>query len=223
MKSINVISGASKGIGEFLFQSLDNSTGIYLNTKPKDGKSYKQVDLTSDDQISNFINNLPESKINFIHCAGISLNGITHKYKTEDWETTISTNLTSAFKICKYILPIMRKVGYGRIIFCSSVVPQIGVPGTSAYAASKSGLWGLTKVVAKENALKGITCNCLNLGYIDIGMTKTAIPCNIQSELKESIPCKKFGNPSNVLNAVNFIINSDYVNGSLIDINGGLI
>ena len=90
-----------------------------------------------------------------------------------------------------------------------------------AYASSKSALWGMTKVIAKENASKGITVNNLNLGYFDIGMI-SEVPENILDSIIQLIPVKKLGDPKNILNAINFLIYSDYITGTSIDINGGL-
>jgi acetoacetyl-CoA reductase/3-oxoacyl-[acyl-carrier protein] reductase len=116
----------------------------------------------------------------------------------------------------------MREQQYGRIINMSSVVAQTGIPGTSAYAASKSGLWGMTKALSVENATKGITINTLNLGYYEIGMIDE-VSQEMQNIIKDKIPQKKFGDPSNILNAAKFLINSPYITGTNIDINGGLI
>lgn len=118
-------------------------------------------------------------------------------------------------------MQIMRANGFGRIVNFSSVVPQIGMPGTISYASSKSALWGFTKVVAKENAQKGVTCNCLDLGYFDIGMI-TEVPPDLLDKITVSIPMKKLGDPINIYNVIDFLISSDYITGSTIDINGGL-
>jgi NAD(P)-dependent dehydrogenase (short-subunit alcohol dehydrogenase family) len=119
------------------------------------------------------------------------------------------------------ILPFMREQNYGRIINFSSVLAQKGVAGTSAYAASKAALWGMSKSIAAENAGKNITINCLNLGYFNLGMIEQ-VPEELQNELKKSIPTGDFGDPENIYKAVRFLIESNYVNGSSIDINGGL-
>ena len=115
----------------------------------------------------------------------------------------------------------MREQLYGRIINLASVTAQKGVIGTSAYSSSKSAIWGFTKVVANENATKGITCNCLNLGYFNIGMI-SMVPENILNEIIQTIPQKKLGDAVNIFNAINFLIESDYVTGTSININGGL-
>ena len=115
----------------------------------------------------------------------------------------------------------MRKKRYGRIILFSSVVPQIGVPGTSAYSASKAGLWGLTKTVAIENATYGITINTVNLGYFNIGMIKD-VPTELLNKIIISIPMEKLGDPINILKTVEYLISTDYITGSQINLNGGL-
>jgi NAD(P)-dependent dehydrogenase (short-subunit alcohol dehydrogenase family) len=119
------------------------------------------------------------------------------------------------------LLPIMREQNWGRVVNFASVVAQSGVPGTTAYAASKAGLWGLSKSLAKENATKGITINSLNLGYFDVGMIKE-VPADMQAKIKEQIPSGMFGHPDNIYNAIRFLIDSDYVNGTTIDLNAGL-
>jgi NAD(P)-dependent dehydrogenase (short-subunit alcohol dehydrogenase family) len=115
----------------------------------------------------------------------------------------------------------MREQGYGRIINFSSIVAETGIPGTSAYAASKAGLWGMARSIAVENASKGITINNLNLGYFDIGMINE-VSEEYQQIVKKKIPTGKFGDPGNIFNAVKFLIESDYINGTSIDINGGI-
>jgi acetoacetyl-CoA reductase/3-oxoacyl-[acyl-carrier protein] reductase len=150
-----------------------------------------------------------EDDLALIYCIGVNYNCMIHKTESDRWEEVISSNLLGVQRVLRRIIPLMRKKKFGRIILFSSVVPQMGVMGTSAYAASKSALWGLSKAVAKENAGFGITINTLNLGYFNIGMV-------------EDIPVKKLGDPENIFNAVEFLLKSDYITGSCIDLNGGL-
>jgi NAD(P)-dependent dehydrogenase (short-subunit alcohol dehydrogenase family) len=140
----------------------------------------------------------------------------------KEWESVISTNLTGSFHLARFFLPQMRKRGWGRIIFLSSVVGQKGIPGTCAYAASKAGLFALTKTLAVENASKGITVNCLALGYFDVGMIMT-IPEHIRMDIRDSIPTGRFGTAQEIEGVVRFLIESDYVNGATININGALL
>jgi NAD(P)-dependent dehydrogenase (short-subunit alcohol dehydrogenase family) len=224
-----LITGASRGIGKYLFEKYvggpERVIGLYHKTEPTShADSYEKVDVTDENQFADFISKRrPElQQIKFIHCAGVNLNGFTHKLAAADWRYVIQGNLESAFLLTKHLLPIMREQNYGRIIFVASVVPQIGVPGTSAYAASKAGLWGLMKVVSKENALKNVTCNTLNLGYYDIGMI-SEVPKEMMTTVLASVPMKKLGDPVNIYHAMQFITASDYLTGSEINISGGLV
>jgi acetoacetyl-CoA reductase/3-oxoacyl-[acyl-carrier protein] reductase len=115
----------------------------------------------------------------------------------------------------------MREKKFGRIINLSSVVAQLGVIGTSSYAASKSALWGMSKSIAVENAKLNITINSINLGYFNIGMIEE-VPSNILEDIKAKIPNGQLGDPSDILKTINFLRNVSYANGIQIDLNGGL-
>ena len=224
-----IITGASRGIGKYLFQDFTNSGeivyGIYNKTSPDlDKQKYLiKVDISNRSDVKNWIHKIKEKieNIILINCAGINYNSFAHKAKIDKWSEVINVNLIGTFNVISEILPIMRDQGYGRIINFSSVVAQTMVPGTSAYSASKAGLWGLTRSIAIENASQGITINNLNLGYFDIGMIKD-VPPDYEKVLKEKLPNKSFGNPKDIINAVMFLIETDYINGTSIDINGTL-
>lgn len=223
-----LITGASRGIGLFLMQKMKGEghevLGIYNNTEPESTlKPYlSKVDLTDEIQVANWVKTSikNDDKIVLINCAGANYNAFAHKAKVELWRRIIDVNLIGTFTMINAVLPSMRECGFGRVINFSSVVAQKGIPGTSAYAASKSALWGMTKSIAVENASKGITINNLNLGYFDIGMIKD-VPEEMLSIIKKTIPNQELGNPENIINAVNFLINSDYITGTSIDLNGG--
>jgi acetoacetyl-CoA reductase/3-oxoacyl-[acyl-carrier protein] reductase len=219
-----VIIGASRGIGYFLFDELSNRGEIVIGTYNKtdlDKPNYYQLDILSEDSINLFVEKINKkySNINLIICSGVNYNNYAHKSDIEEWSKVINVNVIGTFSIISKLLIKMRSDTYGRIITFSSVVAQKGAPGTSAYSASKAALWGLNKAIAIENAYKGITINSVNLGYFDIGMIKD-VPANFKEMIKESIPTKQFGNPINILNAVDFIVKSDYLNGTSIDVNG---
>jgi len=224
-----IITGASKGIGEFLFEKFWNigeiAYGAYNTTYPDTDKIeyFTKVDISDYSSVANWIGKIQStiSKLTLINCAGINYNSMTHKADIEKWNQVINVNLIGTFNLIHAVLPIMREEGYGRIINFSSVVAQTCVPGTSAYAASKSGLWGLIKSIAAENARKGITINNINLGYYNIGMINE-IPQEYQEILKKKIPTGNFGDPENIFKAINFLKETDYINGTSIDINGGL-
>ena len=223
-----LITGASKGIGSYLFKKFAGEDqqvyGTYNSTNPgfRDGHLSK-VNIVNDDEVKKWIEVVvkPGDHIVLINCAGVNYNTFAHKADKEKWKRVIEVNLIGTFNVIYALLPVMRETNYGRIINFSSVVPQKGIPGTSAYAASKAGLWGLTKTIAAENAKKGITINSLNIGYFNIGMT-SEIRKEILSGIISMIPAQKLGDPENIYHAVNFLIKADYVNGTSVDINGGL-
>lgn len=223
-----LITGASRGIGLFLMRRMISDghevCGTYNTTKPEERfkTNLTQVDVTYQDQVSNWVNAVikPDDQVVVINSAGNNYNAVAHKASIERWKHVLEVNLIGTFRVINAVLPFMREKSFGRIINFSSIVAQKGIPGTSAYAASKAALWGMTKSIAAENAAKGITINNLDLGYFDIGMIKD-VPEEMLSVIKKSIPKQKLGNPENIINAVNFIINSDYLTGTSIDINGG--
>ncbi|CAO80574.1 MAG: SDR family oxidoreductase [Candidatus Cloacimonas sp.] len=224
-----LIAGASGGIGKYLAEQFSEKGfevfGTYNSHPPKQNLKYKmdKVDVTKEPEIEEWINNVANcsDELSFIYCVGLNYNCITHKAETDKWLEVINTNLIGAQLSLKHILPLMRNKRYGRIILFSSVVPQIGVSGTSAYSSSKAGLWGLTKTVAIENATYGITINTVNLGYFDIGMIKD-VPTDLLNKIINSIPIGKLGDPVNILKTVEYLIATDYITGSQINLNGGL-
>ena len=224
-----LITGASRGIGKFLFEKFNKSGeevyGTYFaeNSDLRNNDRFFQLDVSdyqkADDLIKKIIPKI--SKLILINCAGNNYNSFAHKSAPEDWKKVILTNLVGTYNMIRAVLPLMREQGFGRIINFSSVVAETGIPGTSAYAASKSGLWGMTRSIAVENASKGITINNLNLGYFNIGMISD-VSEEYQQIVKKKIPTGSFGDPENIFNAVNFLIASDYINGTSVDINGGI-
>lgn len=223
-----LITGASKGIGSFLSKKfIEEGTevhGTYNSTMPAVSEvKFEKVDISDFNSVRKWIEKTCtiNDQIVLINCAGTNYNAVAHKVEIEKWKNVIDVNLVGTFNLISAVLPYMREKGYGRIINFASIVPQKGVPGTSAYAASKSGLWGMTKSIAAENAKKGITVNTLNLGYFNIGMI-TEVPEEILQGIIKSIPLQKLGDPENIFNAVKFIINADYLTGTTLDINGGL-
>ncbi len=224
-----IITGASGGIGNFLskhYAELGFEVfGTYNSNKPDlpNGVSLAKVDVSNHIEIEAWINSLPlkNKKLILINSAGISYNSFGHKADPDKWRDVVNVNLFGSFNTCRYLLPFMREIDFGRIINFSSVVAQIGVHGTSAYASSKAALWGLTKTLAIENASKGITVNTLTLGYFNIGMIST-VPAEMQKIIVDKIPIQGFGNPENIIKAINFLIESDYTTGESININGGL-
>ncbi len=224
-----LITGASRGIGFFLMQKFLSERqqvyGTYNTTNPsvEFKKHLSKVDISDHEQVVNWVNSIVSAndEIIVVNCAGNNYNAVAHKADIQKWKKVIDVNLVGSFNMINAVLPYMREKAYGRIINFSSIVAQKGIPGTSAYAASKAALWGMTKSIAAENARKGITINNLNLGYFDIGMI-TEVPEDILTHIKKTIPVQELGNPENIFNAVKFIIHADYLTGTSLDINGGL-
>jgi len=225
-----IITGVSKGIGRFLYEKFsqfdEEVIGIYNTTIPKydNSKNLYKLDISNYNEVENFYKTVEKkiSNVKLINAAGTNYSAFAHKSDIEQWKKVIEVNLFGTFYMTKHFLNIMRFENYGRIINFSSVVAQKGIPGTSAYAASKSALWGMSKSIAEENASKGITINTLNLGYFNIGMINE-VSNEVQNIIKKQIPVgNDFGDPINIYNAVKFIFDSPYLTGTSININGGL-
>ena len=158
-----------------------------------------------------------------INCAGVSRNSISWKMPKDDWEETLSINLTGAFNCVCAVLPTMRMQGWGRIINVTSIVGQIGVAGTAAYSATKAGLMGMTRTLAIEVASKGITVNSLALGYFDAGII-TNVPPDKLEKIVALIPVGRLGKVEELCHVVDFLCADEagYITGQIINLNGGL-
>lgn len=157
-----------------------------------------------------------------VNNAGTHEDSVVWKMSKDIWDEVISTNLTGVFLSTKHVLPIMREKNWGRIVNISSVVGQIGLFGASNYAASKSGLFGFTKSVAREVANKNITVNCVAFGYLESGMN-LRLAEDIRHKVLEEIPMKRFGKIEEVTGLITFLCGNEsaYINGQVIHINGG--
>ncbi len=158
-----------------------------------------------------------------VNNAGITKDALVLRMKDEDWDVTLDVNLKGTFLCSKEAIKLMAKQQHGRIINISSVVAFIGNPGQANYSASKAGIIGLTKTIAKEYASRGIRANAVAPGFIQTAMTGT-IPEKIKEEMKKLIPLGCFGTPEDVANAVIFLASNeaDYITGQVFHINGGM-
>lgn len=224
-----IITGASRGIGKFLFQSFKNENqqviGTYFkNPQTEFAEDFFQVDVSQYGQVSElFTTLLPKlTELTLINCAGITYNAFTHKSDPAKWKEVIETNLIGSYNCIRAILPIMREQKFGRIINFSSVVAIKPTPGISPYAASKAALWGLTKTVAIENAALNININNINLGYSELGMIEM-VPDEFKKAIIAQIPAGILCEPKDILNTVKYIRATRYLTGTSIDLNGGLV
>ncbi|GGJ37018.1 3-oxoacyl-[acyl-carrier-protein] reductase [Deinococcus roseus] len=158
-----------------------------------------------------------------VNNAGITRDGLLIRMKDQDWEDVIQTNLSAAFYTTRAAIKRMMKARHGRIINLSSVVGLMGNPGQANYVASKAGVVGLTKAVAKEYGGRGITVNAVAPGFIESDMT-AKLPENVQQDYLKQIPAGRFGKPEEVAKLVAFLASEDagYINGQIVEINGGM-
>jgi len=237
-----IITGASGGLGETISNTLAkegaNVILVYNNNKKGADTLQEKIqaygghacvikaDVSCEDDVIRLVEYAIDrySRIDIlINNAGISINGISWKLDSKDWRRTIDVNLTGSFLCVKHVLPHMRRDNFGRIINISSIVGQMGVPGTSAYAASKSGLIGFTKAVAMEVANRNITVNTIALGYFETGMINS-INSDQLDALKRKIPLKRLGKVEELSWVVRFLCSplASYVTGEVINVSGGL-
>jgi len=158
-----------------------------------------------------------------VNNAGITRDSLLLRMKEEDWDAVIDVNLKGVFLCAKEAVKAMAKQRYGRIVNIASVVAFMGNPGQANYSASKAGIVGLTKTLAKEYASRGITANAVAPGFITTAMTD-ALPENVKEEMKKAIPMARFGTIEDVANAVVFLASpsSGYITGQVIHVNGGM-
>jgi len=216
-------------LGKEVFQHFHNNSkdiiGTYHRSQPDEMASNNmvQLDVSDFDQVEAFVDQKKEllDRICLINAAAITYDAFAHKGDPDRWKEVMDVNLNGTYHMIRALLPIMRAQQYGRIINISSVVAQTGFLGTSAYAASKSAIWGLTKSIAVENASKNILVNTINLGYMESGMAQRIQP-DLQKDIKDKIPLKKFGPISDLILAIEFLMKTEYITGSSVDINGGL-
>lgn len=158
-----------------------------------------------------------------INNAGITKDGLLMRMKEEAWDSVINTNLKGVFLCTREAIKDMARQRYGRIINITSVAAFMGNPGQANYSASKAGIVGFTKTVAREYASRGITVNAVAPGFIETAMTDP-LPENIKEEMKKLIPLGKFGTVEDIANAVMFFAapDSGYITGQVIHVNGGM-
>jgi len=234
-----LITGASRGIGKSVaIEFAKNKHNIIIcaksdleglqNTKrlvENEGVScyIGLCDVTNEDSVKDFISDsakaIGQTDI-LINNAGISYIGLLQDMSFEDWNKVLSTNLTSAFLMSKYVIPEMLKKQSGHIINISSVWGNIGASMEVAYSASKGGINSFTKALAKELAPSNISVNAISPGFIDTDMN-TVFEKDELDAIFEEIPMGRAGSPSEVAKLIYKMATSDYITGQIITIDGG--
>ena len=158
-----------------------------------------------------------------VNNAGITRDGLFLRMKEEEWDAVIAINLKSVFNCSKAVIRYMGKQRGGKIISIASVVGQIGNIGQANYAASKAGIIGFTKTLAREFASRGIMVNAVAPGFIETEMTRT-LPAKVREGFISNIPLGRMGTPEEIAEAVLFLASdaSNYITGQVINVNGGL-
>lgn len=159
-----------------------------------------------------------------VNNAGITRDNLMIRMKDEDWDAVLTVNLRSVFLMTREFIRPMMKARYGRIVNISSVIGLMGNAGQANYAASKAGVIGLTKSVAKEFSSRGITCNAIAPGYIQTEMTAKLAP-DVIDKMKAIIPLGRLGEPADVARAARFLASDEaaYVTGQVLTVDGGMV
>ncbi len=184
-----------------------------------DVSNFEQVEKMFDEIKNEF--NAPVQVL--VNNAGITRDNLIMRMKIEDWENVINSNLNSAFYCVKAAIREMLKAKYGRIINIASISGLIGNPGQANYSASKAGIIGLTKSIAREYASKNITANAVAPGIIETDMTRK-MPDNAKDFILKQVPAGVTGEPEDVAKAVAFLAseNAKYITGQVLAVDGGL-
>jgi 3-oxoacyl-[acyl-carrier protein] reductase len=158
-----------------------------------------------------------------VNNAGIARDKLILRMTEEDWDAVLNVNLRGTFNCTKAVIRHMSKQRKGKIVNIASVVGEMGNVGQANYSASKAGVIGFTKTIAREFAQRGINVNAVAPGYIETPMTK-ALPEKVKEELRRMIPLERLGRPEDVAQAVLFLVSeaSSYITGQVLNVNGGI-
>ncbi len=246
-RRVALVTGASRGIGAAIAVRLARDgcdVAInWLREKARDNEAEAatvaeqvramdvdaicvEADITDRDAVNAMVRRVEEALgpiAVLVSNAGITRDRTLRKLPPEDWDRVLEVNLTGAFNCMRAVVDGMTERGWGRIISISSVVALMGNFGQTNYAASKAGLLGLTKSLAREVALKGVTVNAVAPGFIATEMT-AAIPHDVTEQIVATIPMGAMGEPIDVANAVAFLASDEarYITGHVLSVNGGV-
>jgi 3-oxoacyl-[acyl-carrier protein] reductase len=241
-KKIALVTGASRGIGQAIAKDLalreeftvigtatteDGASSIshYFSKWGLDGDGIK-MDVSDPESVAEGIAQVTQAygaPLVVVNNAGITRDGLLLRMKEEDWNDVINTNLSAIYRVSKAALRGMTKARWGRIINVSSVVGQMGNAGQANYCASKAGVEGFSRSLAKEISGRGITVNCVAPGFIETSMTDE-LSDSLKANMLSNIPMQRLGQPEEVASVVGFLASqqASYITGETIHVNGGM-
>ncbi|MEO5819476.1 MAG: 3-oxoacyl-ACP reductase FabG [Vicinamibacteraceae bacterium] len=237
---VAIVTGASRGIGKAVALALAGAGAAVVAVARGDqaqatadtitaagGKAIgRSVDVSDGAAVDALVKEAVEvfGKVDvLVNNAGITRDGLLLRMKRDDWDAVLQTNLTGAFVCSQAAIKVMIRQRYGRIVNISSVVGQTGNAGQANYAASKAGLIGFTKSLAREVASRNVTANVVAPGFIDTDMTR-AVPETVQKAWLDNIPLGRLGAPEDIADAVCFLASekASYITGHVLAVNGGM-
>jgi 3-oxoacyl-[acyl-carrier protein] reductase len=238
---IALVTGASRGIGAAIAQSLGKQGAIVIGTATTESGAEAinlalntanikgigmALDVNNSSQIDAVLKEIAAKfgDVNIlVNNAGITKDMLLMRMSDEEWDAVISTNLSSVYRMSKAVLRPMMKARTGRIISISSVVGHMGNAGQTNYAAAKAGMAGFTKSLASEVGSRNITVNCIAPGFIDTDMT-AELPEEIKVQMLARIPLGRLGSPNEIAATVAFLASPSaaYITGETIHVNGGM-
>ena len=240
---VAIVTGGTRGIGRAIALKLaDHGANIVINYRNSDkeaeelkaileGKGVKvltvKCDISNFEDSKNLMDKCKEvfGKIDIlVNNAGITKDTLIMRMKEEDFDNVIDVNFKGTFNCAKHASAIMLKQRFGKIINMTSVVGIAGNAGQVNYAASKAGVIGLTKSLAKELGSRGITVNAVAPGFINTDMT-ASLSEKVKEEASKNIPLKRLGDPEDVANLVGFLASdaANYITGQVINVDGGMV
>ncbi len=235
------VTGGSRGIGKSIVQLLANSGARVafsyaqgeaaaqelLKTLPGEGHFAVQLKLENPESITQAVDTVMEkfggNIDGLVNNAGLTRDGLLMRMKVEDWDDVLNANLRGSFLVTQGFLRTFIKARKGSIVNITSVIGRMGNAGQANYAASKAGLIGFTKSLAKEVGSRGVRVNCVAPGFIKTDMTKDLNP-EVQATILTQIPLAQFGEAEDIAQAVKFLLQpeSRYITGLTLDVNGGM-
>lgn len=236
---IALVTGASRGIGQAIAKRLANEGYLVIGTATSEkgaaavndylqelGGAGRVLNVQDAEQINQLFDSIEKEFGNvqvLVNNAGITQDGLLMRMDDNAWERVIDVNLTSVFRTSKRAMKGMMKARQGRIINITSVVAAMGNAGQTNYTASKAGIEGFTRSLAREIGSRQITVNCVAPGFIDTDMTSELDEALIKSMLN-AVPLARLGKPEDIAAAVNFLASEEagYITGTVLDVNGGM-